>query len=75
MAKRSKIFSLLLVGIRNFQTALAGSIRIVMSDIMLNKQTIRTSILLLRQRASMISGFQFASSGEQANIVIKPLIV
>ena len=75
MAKRSTILNLFLLGIRNFQTALAGSIRMMISEIMLNKQVIRTTVLLSRHRALVISGFQIASLGEQAKMVREVLIM
>ena len=65
----------LLVGIRNFHTALAGSNRMIMSDRMLYKQVMRTRVLLSRQRCSVIKGFQMASRGEQAKMVMKVLMV
>ena len=75
MANRSRILSLFPVGIRNFQTALAGSNRIRISEMMLKRQVIRMLVLLSRHRALMISGFQRASLGEQAKMVRKVLII
>lgn len=73
MAKRSTIPTFFLVEIRNFQTALAGSVRMIMSEMMLNKQVTRTSVLLLRHRGLGMSGFQIASRGEQVKMVRKVL--
>ena len=75
MANRSTIPTFLLVGIRNFQTALVGNSRINISDTILNKQVKRIDVLLSRHRASVMSGFQIASRGEQANVVMKVLIM
>lgn len=75
MAKRSRILNLFLVGIRNFQTALAGSKRMMISEIMLKRQVMRTTVLLSRHRALVMSGFQIASLGEQAKAVRKVLIM
>ena len=76
MANRSTIFILRLVGIRSFQTALAGSTRMNISESMLNKQANRRSIsLLILQLKVVISGFQAASRGEQRKIVRKGVIV
>ena len=60
--------------IRNLQTAFAGSVKMMISDTMLNKQVIRTSIGFSTHLESVMSGFQNASRGEQAKIVIKALI-
>lgn len=49
-ANSSKILTLFLLGIRSFQTALTGSIRMHMSETTLNKQEIIALIPLLRQR-------------------------
>ena len=74
MANRHTILILFLVGMRNFQTALAGSTRMMMSETILNKQVTRMIVLLSRHRASVMSGFQKASRGEQAQIVREVLI-
>ena len=75
MANKSRILSLFLVGIRNFQTALAGSSKIMISEIMLKRHVIRTTVLLSRHRASVMSGFQIASLGEQAKVVRAVLMI
>ena len=75
IANRHTILILFLVGIRRFQTALAGSTRMTMSETMLNKQVTRTFVLLSRHFGSSISGFQIASRGEQAKMVKKVLIM
>ena len=74
MANRRMILTFFLMGIRNFQTAFTGSIKIMISDTMLNKQVIRISVTLSTHLQSVISVFQIASRGEQAKIVIKALI-
>lgn len=74
MANRSTILILCPVGIRNFQTALAGSIRMTISEIMLNTQIERMSISLSIQPKLVISGFQIASRGEQLKMVMKAVI-
>ena len=73
-ANRRTILTFFLRGIRNFQTAFAGSIKMMMSDTMLNKQVIRISVALSTHLESVTSSFQIASRGEQAKIVIKALI-
>lgn len=75
IANRSMISIFLLVGIRSFQTALAGRIKIMMSEIMLNKHETGMLVLLLRHRASVMSGFHIASRGEQVKMLKKVLIV
>ena len=75
MANSMTILILFLVGIRSLQTALIGSIRMVISETTLNKREIIALVLLFRHRYSVISGFQSASRGEQAKIVRKVLIV
>ena len=75
MEKRSTIPTFLLIGICSFQTALAGSNKITISEMILNKQVIKTTVLVLRHRASTMSGFQIASRGEQAKIEMEVLIV
>ena len=75
MEKRSTIPTFLLIGICNFQTALAGSIRMVISEMILNKQVMKTTVSLSRHRASVMSGPQIASRGEQAKMEMKVLIV
>lgn len=42
---------------------------------MLNMQVMRTPVLLSRHWGSVISGFQIASRGEQAKMVMKVLIM
>ncbi len=74
MANRSTTLILCLVGIRNFQTALAGSIRMKISESILNKQIIRMSISLSIQSEPVTRAFQIASCGEQAKMVIKAVI-
>ena len=74
IAKRRTIFIFFLMEIRNFQTAFAGSIKMMMSDMMLNKQVMRISVASSTHLKSVISVFQIASRGEQAKIVIKALI-
>ncbi len=69
MANRSTIFNLFRVGIRSFQTALAGRIRMTMSETMLYIQVMRTLVLLSRHRPLVMSGFQYAARGEQAKMV------
>ena len=75
MANSITILILFLVGIRNFQTALTGSIRIVISEATLNARELIALVLLLRHRYSVISGFHSASRGEQAKMVGNVLIV
>ena len=75
MEKGSKIPTFLLVGICNFQTALAGSIRMVISETILNTQVMKTFVSLLRHRASAMSGSQIASRGEQAKMEMEVLTV
>ena len=74
MANRHTILILFMVGMRNFQTALAGSTRMMMSETMLNKQVMRTIASLSRHRALVMSGFQKASRGEQDQMVRKVLM-
>ena len=74
MANRRTILTFFLMGILNFQTAFAGSIKMMMSDTILNKQVMRISAILSTHLKSVISVFQNASRGVQAKIVIKPLI-
>ena len=74
IANRRMILTFFLIGIRNFQTAFAGSIKIITSDTILNKQVIRISATLSTHLKSVMSVFQIASRGEQAKIVIKALI-
>ena len=73
-ANRRTILIFLLMGSRNFQTAFAGSIKMMMSDTILNKQVIRISVALSTHLKSVMSVFQIASRGEQAKIVIKALM-
>lgn len=46
----------------------------MMSETILNRQVIRTSVGLSTHLKSVMSPFQIASRGEQAKIVIKALI-
>ena len=75
MANRSTILILFLVGICNLQTALAGSNRMIQSEVMLNIQVKRIRLLVSRQVESFMRGFQIASRGEQAKVVIRTLIL
>ena len=47
----------------------------MMSEIMLNMQVIRTSVSLLRHWPSVMSGFHSFSRGEQAKMVMEVLIM
>ena len=75
MANKSRILNLFLVGIRNFQTALAGRSKMMISEIILKRQVTRTTVLLSRHRALVMSGFQIASLGEQAKVVREVLMM
>lgn len=75
MANRPTILTLFLVGIRNFQTALVGSTKMITSEQMLKTQVMRMFMLSSRHWASIMSGFQIASRGEQAKMVTKVLIM
>ena len=75
MEKRSTIPTFFLVGICSFQTTLAGSTRMVISETILNIQVIKMPNSLLRHRASVMSGSQIASRGEQRKMEMKVLIV
>ena len=67
--------NLFLVGMRRLKTARAGSMRMMMSEMMLNRQVTRTFILLSRHLASVISVSQMASRGEQAKVVTMVLMI
>ena len=57
MANRRMILTFFLMGIRSFQTAFAGSIKMVISDTMLNKQVMKTSIVLSTHLKSVMNLF------------------
>ena len=80
IANRSTIATFFLVAMLSFQTALAGRTRIKISETTLKEQVTRTMVYAVNMRewmhlASSMSGFQSASRGEQAKIVMPVLIV